>query len=255
MTDVPVLYIAGDVHLRGDAGPFAAWLDELVACPPARLVILGDLFDYWLETDGAVRRYAGVLMRFRALRRLGWRIDLVRGNRELVAGRRLAAAAGAPLHWPACDVELGPLRVRIVHGDRLCHDPGLRTLTAWMSGFWFRAWQAGHPGVVQEWVARFMRRSSQRTQRQRNAVGYSGRRPFLDPRRVRAAARGADVLVAGHIHEQWRRRVGGIDVMLVGDWPGRAGHWIEGFADGRLAPVSRFFPACPVTDAVVVPPA
>ena len=34
-----------------------------------------------------------------------------------------------------------------------------------------------------------------------------------------AAARGADVLLAGHIHEAWCRHVRGTELWLVGDWP------------------------------------
>jgi UDP-2,3-diacylglucosamine pyrophosphatase LpxH len=64
---------------------------------------------------------------------------------------------------------------------------------------------------------------------------------FIDRRRVQAAARGADTLVAGHIHQSWRRRLGGVDLILVGDWPGRLGQWVEGYPDGRLEQVRREF--------------
>ena len=226
----PVLYIAGDVHLRDGTGSFVTWLDGLLGKRPAHLVILGDLFEYWLEGDEAVARYQGVLDRLRALGAAGWRVTIVRGNREAVAGRRLEAATRATLVWPACDVVLGRRRIRIVHGDRLCHDPGYRALAAWLAGFPHRWWQRLHPAPVQEAVARWMRRNSKGS-RPRPA----GRRgPFLDPRRVVAAARGADVLIAGHIHEAWTRRIRGVETWLVGDWPPGHGHWIEGFADGSL---------------------
>jgi UDP-2,3-diacylglucosamine hydrolase len=242
----PVLYIAGDVHLSGGPSAFTAFLDQLAACAPARLVLLGDLFDYWLETDAGVASHAAVLGRLRALRAAGWRLDLVRGNRELVAGRRLEAASGCRLHWPALDVQLGPQRVRVVHGDRLCHDRGYRAFAAWLGSFWWRAWQACYPAWAQDAVARQLRRGSRAQQRQR-ALRPAGSRPrvFIDRRRVQGAARGLGrgVLVAGHIHESWRRRLGGVDLILVGDWPGDAGHWVEGFADGRLERRQRHFPA------------
>ncbi len=47
--------------------------------------------------------------------------------------------------------------------------------------------------------------------------------------------------MAGHIHQSWRRTIGGVDVLLVGDWPAAASHWIEGFSDGRLERVARDF--------------
>jgi len=186
-----------------------------------------------LETDAAVARHADVLGRLRTLAAAGWRLDLVRGNRELAAGRRLEVASGCRLHWPRLDVELGPVRVRVVHGDRLCHDPGYRLFSVWMGGFWVRAWQQVHPPGVQDAVARLLRARSRSLQARRHAQPRPAR-VFIDRRRVQAAARGADVLVAGHIHEAWRRTLGGVDLILVGDWPGDLAQWVEGWADGRL---------------------
>lgn len=233
-----VLYIAGDVHLgaaHGGGDAFTGWLDRLAGRPPQRLVILGDLFEYWLECPAAVRRYADVLGRFRRLRSLGWRIDLVKGNRELVAERVLPAAMGAAMHWPRLDIRLGNTLIRIVHGDRLVVDPLYAFFAAWWRSFIIRVVGQVLPQAGQDGIARMLRANSR--SRQRSAY-RQGRRVFIDPRRVRAAARGADVLVAGHVHESWRRRFGGVDFSLVGDWPPGGGHWIEADAAGRLTACS-----------------
>ncbi len=245
----PVLYIAGDIHLDGgpaDAtSPFVRFLDSLATRSPAQLVLLGDLFEYWLETDAAAARYEAVLSRLRALAIAGWRLDLVRGNRELAGGRMLAVSTGCRMHWPHVDLALGNRRVRVVHGDRLCHDPGYRFFAAWIGSFWHRAWQSLHPAFVQDAVARALRRGSRSHQLEREEARPRPRparsRVFIDRRRVQAAARGIDTLVAGHIHESWRRTIGGVDLILVGHWPGRIGHWVEGFAEGRLERVEETF--------------
>lgn len=228
----PVLYVAGDVHLVDGGGPFAVFLDRLGQRAPARLIILGDLFDYWLESAACAARYAPVLERLRRLRAAGWRLDLVRGNRELAAGRGLEVASACRLHWPRLDVVIGQVRLRIVHGDRLMCDPGYRMFAAWMSSFWHRGWQLALPAVVQDAIARLLRRRSQASQVRR---AHRGQRPFIDLRRVVAAGRGCDVVIAGHVHESWRRRLRGVDLILVGDWPGQHGHWLEVFSDGRIA--------------------
>jgi UDP-2,3-diacylglucosamine hydrolase len=225
-----VAYIAGDVHLGVQPSAFPAWLDDLHRLPPARLVILGDLFEYWLETAGAERRHAVVLERLRGLRRRGWRIDLLRGNREVVAGRRLECSSGARLVFPALDLVVGGVRVRVVHGDRLCRDPGYHLMAAWLRSFWHRGWQALHPALVQELVARGIRRGSHA----RTRVARGAPLSFLDPRRVHAAARGADVLVAGHIHVAVAVRIAGVPLHLVGDWGPHGGRWIEVDAAGTL---------------------
>lgn len=238
----PVLYIAGDVHLDGGTNVFPAFLDQLAHRPPARLVILGDLFEYWLETAAMAAMHEGVLGRLRRLKDAGWHLDLVLGNREFAAGRLLAARSGCRLHWPALDLHLGRRRVRIVHGDRLCHDPGYRMFAAFMRAFFWRGWYPAFPGVVQDAVARFLRRRSQAKQRRRYERPPGSRpRVFIDRRKVQACARSCETLVAGHIHQSWRRTIGGVDMILVGDWPAGVGRWVEGFADGRLERVQQRF--------------
>jgi UDP-2,3-diacylglucosamine hydrolase len=244
---LPVLYIAGDIHLPGtpeDArSAFVRFLDRLAARPPARLVLLGDLFEYWLETGAAAARYEPVLSRLRALADAGWRLDLVRGNRELAGGRMLEVSTGCRLHWPRLDLALGNRRVRVVHGDRLCHDPGYRFFSAWIVSFWHRVWQIVHPAPLQDAVARALRRGSRSHQLERQAARppRARQRVFIDRRRVQASGRGVDTVIAGHIHESWRRAIGGVDLILVGHWPGDVGHWIEGYADGRLERVTATF--------------
>jgi UDP-2,3-diacylglucosamine hydrolase len=242
MASQPVLYIAGDVHLRGHEGadsPFSRFLLGLARRPPARLVLLGDLFEYWLETGASARRYEPVLSSLRALRDAGWALDLVLGNRELAAGRLLAVRSGCRTHWPKLDLVLGGRRLRVVHGDRLCHDPPYHFFAAWLRSFWQRRWHELHPAPIQDAVARMLRRKSRGAPRPGQRRRH---RAFIDRRRVQSAGRGVDTVVAGHIHESWRRSIGGVDLILVGDWPGRLGHWIEGHADGRLERIEREFP-------------
>jgi UDP-2,3-diacylglucosamine hydrolase len=231
----PVLYVAGDVHLDGGANAFPDFLDRLARRPPARLVILGDLFEYWLETDLMARLHEGVLSRLRRLKAAGWQLDLVLGNREFAAGRLLAARSGCRVHWPYLDLTMGARRLRIVHGDRLCYDPGYRAFAAFMRAFFWRGWYPAFPGPVQDLVARFLRSRSKAKQRRRYDCPPGTRpRVFIDRRKVQGSARTCDTLIAGHIHQSWRRTIGGIDLILVGDWPVGRGHWVEGYRDGRL---------------------
>lgn len=238
----PLLYIAGDVHLDGGANAFPAFLDQLAARAPARLIILGDLFEYWLETTAMAAMHEGVLGRLRRLKTAGWRLDLVLGNREFAAGRLLASRSGCRMHWPVLDIALGDRRIRIVHGDRLCYDPGYRMFAAFMRAFFWRGWYPAFPGVVQDLVARFLRGRSRAKQRRRYERPPGSRpRVFIDRRKVQGSARTCDTLVAGHIHQSWRRTIGGVDMILVGDWPAGVGQWVEGYADGRLERVQQRF--------------
>jgi len=242
ITGSPRLYIVGDVHLDGVDHGFPHFLDYLHQLPPARLVILGDLFEYWLETNTMVSMHAPVLQRLRALKSIGWRLDLVLGNREFAAGRLLAIHSACTLHWPKLDIAINKQRLRIVHGDRLCYDPGYRIFAAIMRSFWWRSWYPTFPGVVQDLVAQYLRSRSRNKQRRRYERP-TGTRPavFIDRRKVQGAARGCDTLIAGHIHDSWRRNIGGVDMLLVGDWPTGRGHWIEVDAHGVITRHARQF--------------
>jgi UDP-2,3-diacylglucosamine pyrophosphatase LpxH len=183
-----------------------------------------------------VAMHDSVLRRLRALKAAGWRLDLVLGNREFAAGRLLAINSACTLHWPKLDLTIQNQRLRIVHGDRLCYDPGYRLFAAIMRSFWWRGWYPTFPGFVQDLVAQFLRSRSRKKQRRRYERP-AGTRPtvFIDRRKVQGAARGCDTLMAGHIHECWRRTIGGVDLLLVGDWPAGYGHWIEVDANGALS--------------------
>ena len=226
----PILYIAGDVHHDGSDPGFGCWLDRLAALPPARLVLLGDVVEWWTDGPACRAKHEPILARLRAMRRTGWWIDILRGNRELAGGRAFEIACGCSrLHHPQLDIQLGPVHLRVVHGDRLMYDPAYRAWSVVGRSFFFRAHQMLYPPAALELVARMIRRSSR------------GSRPvtvkpsiFIDPRKVRGAARGCDVLIAGHVHQSWRRRIRGVDLILAGHWPLGRGHWVEGFADGRL---------------------
>lgn len=234
----PILYIAGDVHHDGSDPAFGLWLDRLAQRPPARLVILGDLVEYWVDTPACFSRHAPVLDRLHSLRNAGWVVDVLRGNREMASGRGLEVACGGHLHWPRLDISLGPVRLRIVHGDRLMHDRGYRTWAVVARSFPFRIWQLLHPAAALELVATLIRSGSKGS---RPYDPERRKRIFIDPRKVLAAARGADVLVAGHVHESWRRTIRSTDLILAGHWPHGSGHWVEGFADGRLERCSDRF--------------
>jgi len=230
-----VLYVCGDIHQPGECETaFDRWLERLARRPPAHLVILGDLFDTWLETTAGVARHVGTLERLRALRHRGWRLDLIQGNRELAGHHRLRAATRMPVHWPDLVLELGPRRLRVVHGDRLCRDPGYHFFAASVRSFWFQGSLRWLPDLGHDLVARWFRRRSLAKRRRESGRSGGASALRLTPGRLRAAARGVDGVIAGHIHQQWRRRLAGVDLMLVGDWGARHGHWIEGYADGRL---------------------
>ncbi|TVR47001.1 MAG: hypothetical protein EA402_01905 [Planctomycetota bacterium] len=237
----PWAVVCGDVHLRvGEVSAFTAFLDRLLLAPPQHLIILGDLFDYWLDNQSFTRSYESLFVQLHRLHASGVHLHLVLGNRELVAGPHLQAAAPWRVLRRRLDIECQGRRLRIVHGDRLVRDPGYRFFASVLESWWFRAWQACAPFALHQRIARLLRAGSQRKGRRNAEIGPPLR--LLDPRRVEAAGRGVQSLIAGHIHQQWHHRIRGIDCHLCGHWEATEGRWLELSTDGGVQFCQGTFP-------------
>ena len=239
-----VCYVLGDIHLNQEPSAFLSFLDELAQKPPARLVILGDLFEYWLESLCMELHHGPYLQRLRALKTAGWRLDLVPGNREMVHGPILAKLSGCTIHWPGLTLAIADKRWRVVHGDRLCYDPPHHLLMAWMRGFWWQPVPRVLPAFALNWIARYMRwRSRLRGLRHRRALrnGFQTR-ILLDYRRLQAAGRNSSGVIAGHIHEAWRRTIAQVELTLVGDWGPEVAHWVAIDENGQQHLCEKRYP-------------
>ena len=116
-----------DLHLSAAAPAtlrrFLRFCDEDAAAH-AELLILGDLFEYWIgddtleaEDDTVSRAVA------QALRRLsdrGARLFVMHGNRDLLLGAGFLRATGAQLLADPCVAAAGGREVLLAHGDAWC---------------------------------------------------------------------------------------------------------------------------------------
>ncbi len=233
-----------DVHLPpegdGEPGPrtvaFASFMADAAVraeSEPRTLYILGDLFSYWFESAGRVPRgFRNACAAIREATGRGLRVVVLPGNRDFLLGAGFARETGAVL---ACDeflVDLGGTRTLVTHGDMLA--VGDRRYQLWRRlarGGTFRRMARGLPGWVAERAAASLRAGSELEKRAKplESMRYSGR--ALAAR----ARRGADIIIAGHVHEPSDRKleVGGrtTRVITLGAWddsPGACAEW-----DGR----------------------
>lgn len=83
-----------------------------------RIVILGDLFDFWFEYRHVIfSEYFNVLRAFADLRDAGVRFYFVCGNHDFWAGRFLRDHLGFSIHPERLVLNFGSKRVLFVHGD------------------------------------------------------------------------------------------------------------------------------------------
>jgi len=114
-----------DLHLSA-AGPatlarFLRFCEE-DAAGHAELLILGDLFDYWigddvLGDDAVARTVAAAL---RSLTDRGRRVYVMHGNRDLLLGAGFLRATGAQLLADPCIATIAGREVMLAHGDAWC---------------------------------------------------------------------------------------------------------------------------------------
>jgi UDP-2,3-diacylglucosamine hydrolase len=191
-----------DLHLNA-AQPatlqrFARFIDEVA--PGAReLVVLGDLFEYWVGDDATDDEVGNrVAQQLRALADRGVRVLLMHGNRDLLLGRDFAQRAGAELLVDPTLASIGNETVLLAHGDAWCtrDEPYMR----------FRA-QVRNPMFQQMFLAKSLAerrafigqaRAASEAGKQTKAMDIMDVTPEVVADAMRAA--GVRLLIHGHTH-------------------------------------------------------
>lgn len=137
------LYLFSDAHLgcgtesqELEKVAKIAELVELVKQDGDRLVILGDLFDFWFEYKHAIpKEHTDVLFMLRELVRAGIRIDYVSGNHDFWMDDYFEKQIGVQVHRDSFDTEYAGNRMHLIHGDGLAPgDGGYRLLKKVLRG-------------------------------------------------------------------------------------------------------------------------
>jgi UDP-2,3-diacylglucosamine hydrolase len=131
------LYIFSDAHLGADTNEKEALkvsriaaLFEKVKVDGDRLVILGDLFDFWFEYKHAIpKEHHKVLFMLTNLIESGIAIDYVSGNHDFWMGDFFTKQMGMRVHRDFLKLEYDGKRLHLIHGDGLAKtDRGYRLL-------------------------------------------------------------------------------------------------------------------------------
>jgi len=138
MTTKPV-YLASDVHFGSvpaeQEAAFLAWLDAAAAAA-SRIVLNGDLFDFWFEyRTGIPRGYDHVLGALRAVVGSGVPVTLMGGNHDWWGGRYLREEVGVEFLQDPVVRSYAGLTTFLAHGDGLGKgDLGYRALRLLLRG-------------------------------------------------------------------------------------------------------------------------
>jgi len=232
----PGSLVIADLHLDveepGSTSPFLAFLERVAGAP--RLIVLGDLFEYWIgpaQTESAHAR--AVLEALARLVASGTELDVVPGNRDFLLDELFEAGSRARVRRDGllATTPAGE-RVLFLHGDELStRDRSYQRLRRVLRSGAVR-WLATHlPQVVLSAIARRLRDASRRAV-SRKETATLAMQP--DAALARARASSADLLVCGHGHRFREEHVDAEHRWLVLDaWGGERDTLTVG-REGRL---------------------
>lgn len=217
------VFFISDAHLGAEPAAAEAeradrlhrFLDSLPG-RASRLVVVGDLFDFWFEYRTAVPRRAFATLA--ALRRVvdaGVAVDYLNGNHDFWLGPFLSESVGVRTVDGALTLEHDGRRLWVHHGDGLVGgDLGYRLLRRVIRHpASIGAYGLLHPDLgipLARAVSHWSRDS-------RPDPPFDGERLWREIALPRFAE-GWDAVLIGHFHHAWHRAEAGREFFLLGDW-------------------------------------
>ena len=205
--DLSRAFFVSDIHIKsaGDenARRFLAFLDKCLELRPEHLFLVGDIFDLWIaDRRFFVEEYARIIARLREVRDAGVTVHYFEGNHDLDLDVFWRDALAFDVRGEAAYYKLGPLEVRVEHGDQM--DPEDR-------GYLFLRWLLRTPALrflgrrlpdaLVRWIGR---RASHASRDYTSTVKAASDERVRE--KIRAHARRAfrekpfHLLVSGHTH-------------------------------------------------------
>ena len=235
--------IIGDLHLdiadRDQLQNFSERLESMAGIP--RLIILGDLFEYWVGPA----QLSSADLALNALRRLhgtGTAIDVIPGNRDFLLAEGFEARTGASL-FPNGFVGTLSLpgqaseSVLFIHGDELCSlDLPYQRLKKLLRSQPIRLLSRAIPGFIALRLADRLRKAS------KQAIAYkpsSSMQQQASTCMKLAELYDSDTLVCGHSHRFRDEQLPGGPRWLVVDAFGDARDTLFVTPTGRIEPLDR----------------
>jgi UDP-2,3-diacylglucosamine hydrolase len=221
----PVL-VASDAHLGGSTPDqeraFLAWLDH-AACEASRIVLNGDLFDFWFEyRTGTTKGHDAVLGSLRRIVDAGVPVTLMGGNHDWWGGAYLREKIGVEFLQEPVVREIAGRRTLLAHGDGLGRgDVGYRALKGVLRSGLTRMAFGALPPTLGDRIARGVSRTGH--QWDVYTEGHLARSAELEAwaREQLRARSELDLILLGHTHVPLLREV------EPGRWYANTGDWVK----------------------------
>lgn len=182
----------------------------------SRLVIVGDLFDFWYEYKYVVpKNYFWLYAKFMEMVRSGICMNYVAGNHDFFPGKFFSEALGLSVFPNGFSEEIGGKKFLVIHGDGLAlKDSGYRMLKKILGNRLVRsAIRWIHPDIGFSLAKAFSKRSREYTSN-KDFGETDGMMLFAE----RKISEGYDFVVMGHNHLPKVEHFGRGVYVNLGDW-------------------------------------
>ncbi len=192
-----------DAHLLGLDDPNQASLVRFVDSLEGveTLIILGDLFDYWVGYNRVVyKEYAPILESFKRLVERGTKMVYVEGNHDFLMGDFFTSTLGAVVHDESTIVDTEGMHIFLAHGDTVKMTIGYKRWRKFARGPYARLLTLllGSRGVW--WLARRISRNSRAKSMAKYEAGSALDNRLKEAAKWKIDETGVDAVVMGHSH-------------------------------------------------------
>ncbi len=200
----------------------------------SRLVILGDLYDFWFEYKNAIpKQQLKVVFKLAELVETGIPVDYVSGNHDFWLGDFLTTEAGIAIHRDSLTLTEQGKQLFLIHGDGLAPEDWKyrilkRILRSRLNIALYRLLPVDWGIPLARWVAG----SSREHTSKRTDLGVHSFHPAYEDYARRKLQEGFDAVLIGHLHtplfHQWEEGI----YINTGEFIGRF-NYVE-MRDGEL---------------------
>jgi UDP-2,3-diacylglucosamine hydrolase len=240
MENTKKIFLISDAHFGIDdpsteEAKLASLLDflEMVRETGDRLIILGDLFDFWFEYRSMIDvKHFPVLAELWHMRKSGIRIDYLLGNHDYWTSGFFTGNLVTVVHdSPVCET-IGNKKILLAHGDGLSkNEKGYLFMKSILRSSISRSlFRLLHPDIG-AWLARSTSKTSRMQIEKKRAKTARALREFA---RNKLEEEAYDWIILGHSHQPEISRFGKGIYLNIGDWSEHYSYGLIAGEDLRL---------------------
>jgi len=181
------------------------------------LVLLGDIFEFWIGKQTVVDNYIPLIDAFERMRQQGTKLVYVEGNHDFHLGPIFTERLNCQVFPDGGSIELDGKKIYLAHGDLANPDDcGYRFLRKFLRSGFIRTALRLAPNFVTMAIADRGSYESRKNSGERRTRWPA--RGILTPYAETILAAGHQAVITGHYHQPFHEKLGDGELIALGDW-------------------------------------